>query len=104
MANQSPTPTRPCHRNHTTPQPQPHHTIGAAGLALGLVQGLLPSLRELNVSANCLSAAGVVRIVSALETNCRSSSEVPLVNLSFNLLPEERGAVSHSALPQGVLL
>lgn len=108
---------------------------GAAGLALGLVQGLLPSLRELDVSANRLSPAGVAGIVSALEALHRSglrspppppppaaaapspsieakakakqaaaAAGAPLVDLSFNLLPEERGAVSHAALPQGVLI
>lgn len=121
----------------------PNPCTGAAGLALGLVQGLLPSLRELDVSANRLGPAGVVGIVSALEalrragfpTTTASSSSgqsplcpttvapiaattttkarakqaaaaagAPLVDMRNNLLPEERGAVSHAALPQGVLL
>lgn len=106
---------------------------------MGLAQGLLPSLRELDVSANRLGPAGVVGIVSALEALHRRSGLVPppptyptsaqvaagpvdyveakarakraaaaagapWVNLAFNLLPEERGAVSHAALVQWVML
>jgi hypothetical protein len=118
-------------RRLITAPTHPNTPPGAAGLALGLVQGLLPSLRELDVSANRLGPAGVVRIVSALyparppcpapaaaaptvaptaaKTKARAkqaaaAAGAPLVDLSYNLLPEERGAVSHAALPQGVLL